>query len=206
MQKNISFQKLVYSDLKRKYNHLPRKLPENKVGLARSVFIFFIGSKSFRSIFFYRLMVKYKNNRITSQILEVLRRLTFNIPIAPTARIDEGFLIGHPEGVNINTKCEIGKNFTIQQAVTIGYNIGKIRDGRVAPLIGDNVFVGSGARILGPVVVGDNCMIGANAVVVKDIPKDSVAVGVPAKVVKKVDEPYNLVEKRIKKSLMKSNQ
>ncbi len=49
-------------------------------------------------------------------------------------------------------------------------------------------------------------MIGANAVVVKDIPKDSVAVGVPAKVVKKVDEPYNLVEKRIKKSLMKSNQ
>lgn len=134
--------------------------------------------------------------------MDVLRRLTFNISIAPTARIGEGFLIGHPEGVNINTKCEIGKNFTIQQDVTIGDNIGKIRDGRVAPLIGDNVFVGSGARILGPVVVGDNCMIGANAVVVKDIPKDSVAVGVPAKVVKKVDEPYNLVEKRIKKSLM----
>lgn len=86
--------------------------------------------------------------------MDVLRRLTFNISTAPTARI------------------------------------------------GDDVFVGSGARILGPVVVGDNCMIGANAVVVKDIPKDSVAVGVPAKVVKKVDEPYNLVEKRIKKSLM----
>ena len=72
-----------------------------------------------------------------------MKWLSFCVEIPYSAKIGEGFLIGHPECVVINGDCVFGKNVTIQQGVTIGGNMGKSKNGREAPLIGDNVFVGS---------------------------------------------------------------
>ena len=78
----------------------------------------------------------------------------------------------------------MGSNCEIRQGVTLGGNVGRSVDGRTQPVIGDNVRIAAGAKILGPVIVGSRTIIGANAVVLNDVPDDSVAVGVPARVVK----------------------
>lgn len=104
--------------------------------------------------------------------------------------IGAGLFIPHDKCVFIHHESIIGKNATIIQWVTIGGNIYKTKNGRSSPIIGDNVLISAGAKVLGPVTIGDNSIIGANAVVIKDISKDSISAGVPAKVVKKVDEPY----------------
>jgi len=102
----------------------------------------------------------------------------------------------HPKCIYFHSQSAIGENFTISQGVTIGGNLYKTKNGRRSPIIGDNVLLGAGAKVLGPVEVGDNSIIGANAVVVKDIPENSVAAGVPARVVKEVGIPYpELMEK-----------
>jgi serine O-acetyltransferase len=196
-----SFSKMVISDVNREIMNTAREFPKNRTGYYFTLFRYIVGSKGFRSIFLYRIF----NNKLQnlSLLYTILRMISFSIEIPCTTKIDEGFFIGHAEGLVINPNCTIGKNFTIYQGVTLGGNIGKIKDGRVAPLIGDNVFIGPGAKVLGPVTVGDNSMIGANAVVVKDIPKDSLAVGIPTKIVRKIDEPYIEVEKRFKQYLEK---
>lgn len=196
-----SFSKMIISDVNREIMNTAREFPKNKPGYFFIIFRYLLGSKGFRSIFLYRLFnIKFQN---LSSLYTILRMLSFSIEIPSTTHIDEGFFIGHAEGLLINPNCRIGNNFTIYQGVTLGGNMGKIRDGRVAPLIGDNVFVGPGAKVLGPVTVGDNSMIGANAVVMKDIPKDSLAVGIPSKIVKKIDEPYIEIEKRFRQYLEK---
>ena len=96
----------------------------------------------------------------------------------------------HAECIIMSESCIIGDNVTILQGVTIGGNIFKVKNGQRSPIIGDNVLIGAGAKILGPVKIGDNSMIGANAVVVKDVPKNSVAVGIPAKVTKKIEKSF----------------
>ena len=100
-----------------------------------------------------------------------------NIAI-PRIDIGEGLFLEHPHGSYLNA-VSIGKNFTCLHNVTIG----KSHDG--IPTIGDNVFCGCGACILGPIHIGNNVKIGANAVVVKDIPDNSVVVGNPGIIVKR---------------------
>lgn len=70
----------------------------------------------------------------------------------------------------------IGENATISHEVTLGGNIYKIKEGRGAPILGSNVLIGAGAKVLGPIKIGDNSIVGANAVVMKDIPQNSVAI------------------------------
>ena len=101
------------------------------------------------------------------------------------ADIGEGTLIGYQGiGVVIHKKCVIGKNCHISQNVTLGGTSGF----EEVPVLGNNVTVGAGANIIGPIHIGDNAVIGAGAVVIKDIPANSVAVGVPAKVVKIINK------------------
>ena len=95
-----------------------------------------------------------------------------DIPLG--CRIGGGLLVPHPNGVVIHVDAEIGPNCLIFQQVTIG----AIEDG--VPTLGGHVDVGAGAKILGDVRVGDNALIGANAVVVKDVPPGATAVGIPA--------------------------
>jgi serine O-acetyltransferase len=100
-----------------------------------------------------------------------------DIPLS--ARLGGGLLMPHPNGIVIHPDAEIGPNCLIFQQVTIGL----VRATPVAPRIGAGVDIGAGARVLGPVTVGDGAQIGANAVVLRDVPPGAVAVGVPARVV-----------------------
>lgn len=106
-----------------------------------------------------------------------------NIEIHPGAKIGRRFFIDHGTGVVIGETAEIGDDVTIYQGVTLG---GTGKDtGKRHPTIGNGVMIGSGAKVLGPFKVGDNSNIASGAVVLDEIPPDSTAVGVPARVVKR---------------------
>ena len=111
------------------------------------------------------------------------------IEIHPGAKIGKGLLIDHGMGVVIGETAEIGDNCTIYQGVTLG---GTGKDiGKRHPTLGDNVMVGAGAKILGPVTVGSGSKVAANAVVLHAVPENSTAVGIPAKVVRRCGEKVN---------------
>lgn len=122
--------------------------------------------------FFLRLIYFFSN-----KIVEIIT----GISISSSAQIEKGLYIGHFGGIFINEGVEIGENCTIAQGVTIGtLGLGKLG----APKIDDNVFIGSGAKVLGNIIIGKNVRIGANAVVIKDVPDNVTVVGIPAKIVK----------------------
>ena len=105
------------------------------------------------------------------------------IEIHPAAKIAGGVFIDHGAGVVIGETAEIEEDVVIYQGVTLG---GTGKDtGKRHPTIGNNVMIGAGAKVLGPLVIGDNSRIAAGAVVLSDIPSNSTAVGVPAKVVRR---------------------
>ena len=122
---------------------------------------------------------KYFSARAVSQ---AARHLT-GIEIHPGATIGKGLFIDHGMGVVIGETTEIGDNCSIYQGVTLG---GTGKDvGKRHPTLGDNVMVGAGAKVLGPVKIGSNSKIAANAVVLREVPENSTAVGIPAKVVRR---------------------
>jgi serine O-acetyltransferase len=125
--------------------------------------------------------------RLISQIM----RLFTGIEIHPGAKIKRGFFIDHGMGTVIGETAEIGKNCTLFHNVTLG-GTGK-HSGKRHPTIGDNVFIGSGTVLLGPMKVGDNVKIGADTIVVnKDIPSDCTIVGTPGLVVKLKDKKVKI--------------
>jgi serine O-acetyltransferase len=114
-------------------------------------------------------------------ISQVGRSLT-GIEIHPGARIGKGLFIDHGMGVVIGETTIIGDNVTLYQGVTLG-GTGKER-GKRHPTLGNNIVVGTGAKVLGNITIGDNSYIGANAVVIKDVPPNSTVVGVPGRITK----------------------
>lgn len=107
--------------------------------------------------------------------------LLTGIILPMNARIDVGLRIYHFGCIVINSNCIIGKNCQIRQGVTIG-NKNSIAD---CPIIGDNCRIGAGAKVLGAIKIGNNVDIGANAVVINDVPDNCIAVGVPARIIPK---------------------
>ena len=139
--------------------------------------VFFHGIANFFSIAKFDLIA-----RMISQ----LSRFLTGIEIHPKAKIGKNLFIDHGMGVVIGETSEIGDNVTIYHMVTLGgispsVNSDDQRNVKRHPTLMDNVVVGSGAQILGPVVIGKNAKIGANAVVTKDVQENSVMVGIPAK-------------------------
>lgn len=113
------------------------------------------------------------------------------IEIHPGAKIGKRFVIDHGMGIVIGETAEIGDDVLIYQGVTLG---GTGKDtGKRHPTIGNNVLIGCGAKVLGPFRVGDNSRIASNAVVLNEIPPDSTAVGVPAKIVKVAGQKVDFV-------------
>ncbi len=115
-------------------------------------------------------------------ISQVARALT-GIEIHPGATIGKGLFIDHGSGVVIGETAEIGNDCTLYQGVTLG-GTGK-HTGKRHPTLGDNVMIGAGAKVLGPFKVGSNSKIAAGAVVLDEIPENSTAVGIPARVVRR---------------------
>ena len=111
------------------------------------------------------------------------------IEIHPGAQIGSGFFIDHGTGVVIGETTIIGNNVTLYQGVTLG-GTGK-ETGKRHPTIGDNVMIGSGAKVLGNIHIGNNCKIAAGAVVLKDVPDNCTVVGVPGRVVKMLKPGVN---------------
>lgn len=117
-----------------------------------------------------------------ARLISQLARFITGIEIHPGARLGEGILIDHGMGVVIGETAEVGNRVTIYHGTTLG-GTGKDK-GKRHPTIGDDVIIGSGAKILGPITIGSNSKIGANAVVIKDVPDGATVVGVAANIVR----------------------
>jgi len=128
--------------------------------------------------FFYKIKFFFM-----ARLISQWSRFVTGIEIHPGANIGKNLFIDHGSGVIIGETTVIGDNCTIYQGVTLG---GTGKDtGKRHPTLGNNVNVGSGAKVLGPVTIGDNTKIAANAVVLTDIPADCTVVGIPGQIVKK---------------------
>lgn len=151
---------------------------------ARNIVEVILTYSGLHAIFFYRLahfLWELKIPmlpRLTSQ----LARFFTGIEIHPGAKIGRGLFIDHGMGVVIGETSIIGDNVTMFQGATLG-GTGKEK-GKRHPTLGNNVVVGAGAKILGNIIIGDNVNIGANAVVIRDVPSNSTVVGVPGRVVR----------------------
>ena len=169
-----------------------------------SVILTYPGAKA---VFFHRIanFFAIAKFNLVARIISQFSRFLTGIEIHPNAKIGKNLFIDHGMGVVIGETSEIGDNVTIYHMVTLGgispsINSDDQRNTKRHPTLMDNVVVGSGAQILGPVVVGKNAKIGANAVVTKDVDENSVMVGIPAKNVGEVttqDEnfkPYGITQ------------
>jgi len=139
---------------------------------------------------------------LVARIISQFSRFLTGIEIHPKAKIGKNLFIDHGMGVVIGETSEIGDNVTIYHMVTLGgispsINSNDQRHIKRHPTLMDNVVIGSGAQILGPVVVGKNAKVGANAVVTKDVPENAVMLGIPAKNIGTTTEefkPYAVTE------------
>ncbi|MBI5419871.1 MAG: serine O-acetyltransferase [Deltaproteobacteria bacterium] len=127
--------------------------------------------------------------RFLARLLSHISRWVTGIEIHPGAAIDEGFFIDHGMGVVIGETAEIGRNVTMYHGVTLGGTSWK--KGKRHPTIEDNVIIGAGAAILGPIRIGENSKIGSGSVVNKDVPSHSTVVGIPGRVVYREGNVYN---------------
>lgn len=138
----------------------------------------------FHALIFYRIahgLKKWKVPFFPRYISQVARFFT-GIEIHPGAVIGKGFFIDHGMGVVIGETTIIGDDVLLYQGVTLGGT--GMQKGKRHPTIGNNVVVGTGAKVLGNITIGDNSYIGANAVVIKDVPSNSTVVGVPGRITK----------------------
>ena len=119
---------------------------------------------------------------LAPRAIAYLTRSVTGVEIHPAARIGGEFFIDHGSGVVIGETAEIGERVTLYQGVTLGGT--GFQRGKRHPTLGDNITVGSGAKLLGPIAVGDGAKIGANTVVVEDVPPGSTVVGNPGHPVK----------------------
>ena len=141
-----------------------------------------------KALFFHRIANFFSKAKfdLIARLISQLSRFFTGIEIHPRAEIGKNFFIDHGMGVVIGETSEIGDNVTIYHATTLGGISPSIkseeqRDVKRHPTLKNNVVVGSGAQVLGPIIVGENAKIGANAVVTKDVPANAVMVGIPAK-------------------------
>lgn len=130
--------------------------------------------------------------KLLARILSQLTRWLTGIEIHPGATIGERFFIDHGMGVVIGETAEIGSDCTLYHGVTLGGT--SWEKTKRHPTLGNNVVVGAGAKILGPILIGDNARVGSNSVVVKDVPAGATVVGIPGRVVTPKDDTHT--EKR----------
>ena len=150
-----------------------------------------------KAVFFHRLAHFFSVAKfdLISRIISQFSRFLTGIEIHPGAKIGKNLFIDHGMGVVIGETSEIGDNVTMYHMVTLGgispsINSNEQRNIKRHPTLMDNVVVGSGAQILGPVVVGKNSKIGANAVITKNVEENAVMIGIPAKNVGTATEEF----------------
>ena len=158
-----------------------------------------------KAIFFHKIANFFAIAKfdLVARIISQFSRFLTGVEIHPNAKIGKNLFIDHGMGVVIGETSEIGNNVTIYHNVTLGgiapsINTNDQRNTKRHPTLEDNVVVGSGAQILGPITIGKNSLIGANAVVTKNVPEKSIMVGIPATRVgdaTKGFQPYAVTDK-----------
>ena len=151
---------------------------------ARSALEIVLTYSGLHAILAYRVAHKLYEKKLylAARIISQTARFFTGLEIHPGAKIGKGFFIDHGSGVVIGETTEIGDNCLVYQGVTLG---GTGKDiGKRHPTLGNNVMVGSGAKVLGPFRVGDNARIAANAVVLREVPEGATVVGVPGRIVR----------------------
>ena len=173
---------------------------------AKSIISIILTYPGVKAVFFHQIsnfFYKAGFDLIARIISQTIRFFT-GIEIHPGAKIGKNLFIDHGMGVVIGETSEIGDNVTIYHNVTLGGSSPSIdserqRHEKRHPTIGNDVVIGSGAQIIGPIKVGNNARIAANAVVVKDVPENATMVGIPAKAVKLENKgnfrPYGVDDK-----------
>jgi len=175
---------------------------------AKSTLAIILTYPGVKAVFFHRIanFFHIAGFHLLARIISQITRFFTGIEIHPAAKIGQNLFIDHGMGVVIGETSEIGNNVTIYHAVTLGgiapsIDSDKQRNEKRHPTIGNNVVIGSGAQIIGPINVGDGSRIAANAVVVNDVQKNTTMVGVPAKAIKSGNKgnfrPYG-VDKNVK--------
>lgn len=172
------FRFLVYSDLFRYTGHATTKAFCSQ----------YIQTPGFRYSFYMRLcrylathpFFRFGPRQIVSFIL-VRLEIRYGISIPYMTRIGPGLYIGHFGGIVINPDVVLGRNCNLSQGVTIGQSNRGARKG--CPTLGDNIYIGPGAVLIGRIKIGNNAAIGANSVVTRDVPDHAVVVGIPATVI-----------------------
>jgi serine O-acetyltransferase len=156
---------------------------------ARSVLEVIFCYPGLHAIWFHRIAHWFWRQEFffLGRFISHMARFFTGIEIHPGATIGKGFFIDHGMGVVIGETAEIGDNVTLYHGVTLGgVSWEKVKR---HPTLGDNVVVGSGAKVLGPFTVGRNSKIGSNSVVVKEVPENSTVVGIPGRVVLTAEQP-----------------
>lgn len=154
---------------------------------AKNIFEVIFLYPGFHALIWHRISHFFYNNNLFfgARLISQLGRFFTGIEIHPGAKIGKGLFIDHGMGIVIGETAEIGDNCTIYHGVTLG---GTGKDiGKRHPTIGNNVLIGAGAKVLGPFKVGDNSMIGANSVVLKEIGPGTTVTGIPGRPVKRED-------------------
>jgi len=148
--------------------------------LRLGVLLRLIFTDSTMAMVYFRLMQGARRRRLglLEMVFSRLNGIFCNCVIGRGAEFGPGFVLIHADGIFINRDVRGGERIYVEHQVTIGADRG------VSPTLGNDIFIGAGAKIIGPVTIGDGARIGANAVVVKDVPAYATVVGVPAKVVR----------------------
>ncbi len=158
---------------------------------AKNIVEAIFSSPGLRAIVYHKIShYLYKKDKLflARMVSQRARRKT-GIEIHPGATIGEGLFIDHGMGIVIGETAEIGNNVTLFHGVTLG-GIGGEKGEKRHPTVGDDVLIGAGAKILGPITIGKGAKIGANAVVLEDVPAYTTAVGIPAKIIYKKSKDY----------------
>jgi len=174
----------MLSDIKTDYRAVFERDPA-----ARNFLDVIFASPGFHAVVAHRVAHSMwkKNIKFPARLMSHITRFLTGVEIHPGAGIGKGFFIDHGMGVVIGETSEIGDNVTVYHGVTLG-GTNYTRDKR-HPTVRNNVTIGAGAKILGPLTIGENSKIGANSAVIKDVPADSTVVGIPAKIIPREDFP-----------------
>jgi len=153
----------------------------------KSNFELFFNYPGVWALFFYRISnaIYKKGLRFIPRFISAIGQFLTTVDIHPGATIGKGVFIDHASGVVIGETAEIGNNVLIYQQVTLGGV--SLSKGKRHPTIEDGVTIGAGAKVLGDITIGKDAKIGANSVVIKDVPSECTAVGVPAHIAKRID-------------------
>ena len=155
---------------------------------ARSKIEVFLLYPTIHALIAYRIAHYFYTKKIffLARLISQISRFFTGIEIHPGAKIGRGLVIDHGMGVVIGETAEIGDDVLLYHGVTLG-GTGKDK-GKRHPTLGNNVVIGAGAKVLGPIYIGSNSKVGANSVVLRDVPEGATAVGIPAKNIIKIKE------------------